>query len=617
MRAQKASTPVKLAALAAGAVLVVLAVVVGGRLAGKRDEGPPATTLVKPPPEDRVVDVKEQVRHREFKEGKLVADIRGDTFFRGPDGRNHLKGAVEITNLGQGGEVLSKLTADEVVYDPATLLFNISGRVRVESGGVILEGGSFEYDKPNGLFGTKAGGGFSSKTMRGHSAGISYDERADEVRLGGGFRVEVATKGGTDRALAISGDSFVYEGRELRGRVQGRAALEGDEFRGAAAAASFVASQDELFLESAVFEGAAKVVLSGKGSSSKGIGEIRADRIAVSFARDPSGLSIETSGGSRLSFRPAADTAETVLAPAARLSFFSDIGYFTWSASGGIRAEITTAGGLSRTLEGEEAIFDGARTLEVSGGPGRAAVADSAEARIEASKILVAPDAESLLAAGGVVCVLKRGEGRRRVAFFSLEEDVAVSSERLEVRPEISSSFFTGNVLVSQGANTLRADEVEISGDAGSMRGKGGVLVTLTEAAAGATASRRIELGGEEMAYRPVDRTLTLTGKSFVRMPEARLEAGTVSAVPGREGEGVESLSAAMGVAVSKGSYVGRSEAAIYQAATERITLTGKPVLTDPEGGSIRGDRLTFDLADDKILVENEGQGRSTTVIKS
>jgi len=617
MRAQKASTPVKLAALAAAAALVVLAVVVWLRLAGKRDIGPGAAKAVKPLPEDRVVDIKEQIRHQEFKEGKLVADTRSDSFHRGSDGLNHLKGAVEITNLGPGGEVLSRLTADEVAYDPAALLFSISGRVRVESGGVILEGGSFEYDKPKGLFGTKAGGDFSSKTMRGHAAEISYDESADEVRLGGGFRVEVATKGGTDRALAISGDSFVYERRDLRGRVEGRAALDGGEFRGTSAAASFVASQDELFLESAVFEGAAKAVLSGKGSSSEGIGEIRAGRMAVFFARDPSGFLIEASGGSSLSFRPAADIAETVLAPAALLSFSSDSGYFTWSASGGIRAEITNAGGLSRTLEGEEAIFDGARTLGVSGGSGRAAVADSAEARIEASKISVASDAEALLAEGGVVCVLKRGEGRRRVGFFSLEEEVAVSSARLEVRPGISSFFFTGNVLVSQGANTLRAHEVELSGDAGRMSGGGGVSIILTEASAGGGAGRRIELGGEEMGYRPVDRTLTLTGKSFVRMPEARLEAGTVLAVLGREGKGVESLSATRGVAVSKGSYVGRSEAAVYQAAIGRITLTGKPVLSDGKGGSVRGGKLTFDLGDDKILVENEGQGRSTTVIKS
>jgi lipopolysaccharide export system protein LptA len=110
---------------------------------------------------------------------------------------------------------------------------------------------------------------------------------------------------------------------------------------------------------------------------------------------------------------------------------------------------------------------------------------------------------------------------------------------------------------------------------------------------------------------------LTLAAKAYVRLPQASLEAGTVSAVLGRESKAVESLTASTGVAVSSGRYVGRSESASYQAATGRITLTGRPVLTDDKGGSARGDKLTFDLSDDKILIENEGQGRATTVVRS
>ena len=119
------------------------------------------------------------------------------------------------------------------------------------------------------------------------------------------------------------------------------------------------------------------------------------------------------------------------------------------------------------------------------------------------------------------------------------------------------------------------------------------------------------------MVYRPDVRALILSSKASVRLPEARLEAATVSAVIGREGDGVESLAASTGVSVSKGRYVGRSDAASYQAATGRITLTGRPVLTDDKGGSARGAKLTFNLPDDKILIENEGQGRATTVVRS
>jgi lipopolysaccharide export system protein LptA len=616
MRAHKVSTPVKLAALAAAAGLVVLTVAVGLRLAGRRDGGPPAAAF-KPPPGDAVVDIKERVRHEEFRDGKLRAASRGDRFFLGPDGRNHLEGAVEVTDYGPAGEVVSRITADKIDYDKGAVLFEISGRVRVEAGGVVLEGGSFEYDKDRGLFRTASGGVFASEGLAGNAPEISYSEGGDEVRLSGGFRVELGGPGTEATKTVLSGKSLSFLRRERRGRTEGGVTFSGGRCRGSAETMGFEVAEGAGRLTSVDLEGAAEVVLGGKEWSGEGSGEVRADRIAVAFSRDPSGLSIEASGRSSLLLRSAADRTETVLAPTALLNFFHDNGLFTWSASGGIRAEIAEAGGHNRTLEGDAAVFDSAKVLGVFGKSGQPAVADSAEARIEAPEIQVASASEEVLATGGVICVFKRGEGSRAVGFFSPREDVIFSSERLELRPKISMSFLTGNVFVRQGTNTLRADEVELAGDAGGMRGGGGVAVTLTEAAEGQGRARTIELGGQDMAYSPGLRTLTLTSKAYVRLPEAGLEAGRVSAVIGREGKGVESLSAAMGVAVSKGRYVGRSEAAIYRAATGRMTLTGKPVLTDAEGGSTRGNKLTFDLADDKILVENEGQGRSTTVIKS
>ncbi len=616
MSAQRASAPVRLARLAAAVLLVALAAVIVVRLAGRR-EGP-APAPVQPPPEGRIVDLKEKVRQQEYKDGRPVVDIRGTSFFRGPDGRNHLAGSVEIVTLGPAGETVSRLSADEVVYDPGLLRFTITGHVRVEAAGVLLEGSSFEYDKAAGLLETTAGGRFSSKAIGGQAPEIAYREGSGEIRLGGGFRVELMTKEGTGRGPAISGDSFVFERRELRGRAEGGAALESAEFKGVSAAASFVASRDESSLESVILEGAAKVVFGGQEPPGKGSGEIRADRIAVAFARDPFGLlSIETSGRSSLLLRSAADRTETVLAPTARIGFDRANGLWTWSASGGVRAEIAEAGGLGRTLEGDTAVFDVAGVLTVNGGPGRPAVADFSDARVEAPSITIGSGAGTLEASGGVLCLFKRGQGRRTVGFFSSGEDVPVTSDRLVLRAGASSALFSGNVLARQATASLRAGELELSGAGGEMRGGGGVAAALTEVAPGEAPARTIEIGGQDMVYRPDVRALILSSKASVRLPQARLEAATVSAVIGREGDAVESLAASTGVSVFKGRYVGRSDAASYQAATGRITLTGRPVLTDDKGGSARGAKLTFDLPDDKILIENEGQGRATTVVRS
>ena len=614
MKAQKASTPARIAALAAAFALVVLTAAVAVRLAGRRQAGPASAAVA--PLTGSPVGLKERVKHDEYLGGALRTSARGDRAFQEPDGRNRLEGSVEVVNYGPAGESLSRLTADRIVFDKDALHFAISGLVRVEAGGAVLEGEAFDYDRVQGTLRTGSGGRFSTSGLAGQAPEMSYSEGADEVRLSGGFRVDMAAGDGTGRALVLSGDSLVYERRRRRGRVDGRAALEGQGFRGVSAAASFNASRDGSTLESAAFEGAARVVVNGNGPAGEGSGEVGADRVDVLFPGDRSGLMMTASGRSRLFLRSGADRTETVLAPTALLEFVRVDGRWTWSASGGVRAEVREGSRIDRTLEGEEIGYDPANGIRVSGGPGRPAVADSAEARVEAPAISVASEG-GLRSSGGVAGVLKRGDGGLKAGFFSSREDVTFSCDRLEIRPGVPAFLLTGNVTARQGGQALRAGEVEIAGDTGRMSGAGGVAVTLTEAAEGQAQARTIELGGQEMAYSPGQMTLTLTSNATVRLPEAGLEAGRVSAVLSREAGNIESLSAAAGVTVSKGRYAGRGEAAFYEAAAGRIALTGSPVLTDAAGGSIRGDKLTFDLADDKILVENEGQGRSTTVIKS
>jgi lipopolysaccharide export system protein LptA len=613
MSAQRASAPVRFARGAAAVALAALAVAIAVRLADR--PGKPSASAVAPPPSAGPVTLQTNIRHEEYKDGRLVAVVSGDTFSVGADGRNRLKGGVDVVNHGPAGQETSRLTADEVAYDKETLVFEIAGRVRIEAGGIVLEGEAFSYDKGKGLFGTAAGGRFSSKTLSGGAPEISYDEAADEVRLGGGFAAELAAAGGADDRLALTGRSFRYARRGRAGRIDERGSIRGADFHAAAGTVSFVASADEAGLDSAVLEDGASVVLGGQGSSAGG--EVRADRIEVTFSREPFGLGIAASGHTVLALRSGADRTETVASPAALVSFGRRDGSLTWSAKGGVRAEIAEIGGPGRTLEGEDAWFDGGDILHVSGTADRPAVADSAEARIEARSIAVAAASGATRAAGGVTGVLKKGDGRRRTGFFARGEDVPVSCGTLETRPDISTVLLTGNVLVSRGSDAVRARELELAGDEGRMSGGGGVSITLAEAGSDGRPGRTIELGGQDMAYRPDTRTITLTTKAAIRLPEARLEAGSISAVVARDGRTLETLEARTAVVVSRGRFSGRAEAASYDAAAGRITLTGKPVLTDDQGGSARGAKLTFDLADDKILIENEGPGRATTIIRS
>jgi lipopolysaccharide export system protein LptA len=613
MSAQKASAPVRIIRFAVAAILLVLAGAVMLHLL--RERGGPRPEEVKPPPAGRVVDLKEKVRHEEYTNGKLRTEVRGANFSLGPDGRNHLKGSIEITDHGPSGEVVSRITADEVVYDTAAVHFAITGRVRVEAGDVALEGESFDYDKDTGLFRTASGGAFSSRRMNGTAVEISYAEGADEVRLAGGFRAELAAAGQDGEKIVLSGDSFLYGRRERRGRVEGRAVLAGGRWRGTARALTFDAAEDEGSFKSVAFDGAADLELAGNAEKNG----IAADWIGLSFAPGGTALSsVQARENTRLSLSLPETSGSIVRASEAVLTIRADGELERWSASGGFRAELDGPAGESRVLEGGSVTFDAStRVLRASGMPGRPAVADSRRARVEAPSLAAGPAAGDLEASGGVKCLLKPGEEGRASGFFSAAKPVFVSATNFVFQNGTKTSSFAGEVQAWQDKEFLLAGELDFFETAGEMRGRGGVAAGMTQAAAGETPERRIEVGGEDMSYSAADRKLSFRKKSYVQMPGARLAAVTIDAVLGREGNGVVTLTALTSAVVSKGRYEGRGDRAFYEAGTDRITLTGKPVLVDKEGGSSRGDKLTFDLGDGKIRIENEGQGRSTTVVKS
>ncbi len=572
MSAQRAPAPVRVAAFVAAAAAVVLAAVLAVRVAGRRE--PPRPPDAPPPPSGAPVDRKERVRHEEFRDGRLAVSVRGDLAFRGADGRERLTGSVEVVRFSPAGEAAARLTADEVAYAKGALRFEFTGRVRIEAGGAALEGEAFLYDEAAGTFGTSSGGRFTADGLAGEARKIVYDERAGEARLGGGFRAGLAAGGGGTMTLA--GDALLYERGSRRGRMTGPASLAAEGFRAEAATVSFLVATDEAGLEAAVLEGCAV-----------------------------------------LSARTGEEDIRTVTAPEVRLDFSPRAGGPAWSASGGVRAETGGRQGPGRVLLGEEARFDAAGVLRVSGPAGGRAAADSAEARVEAPAIEIAAGAGDLAAEGGVGGVIKKGAGNPRSGFFAWDEDVSFSCRTLRMTADGGAIGLSGDVLVRQGSAAVRGGEIELAGGAGQMTGGGGVTITVPEAGPGERSERMVELAGREMAFSPDKRTLILSGGASVGLPGASLEAGSLAAVLAPDGREVATLTAEAGVVVTRGGYTGRARAAFYDAAAGRLVLTGSPVLTDAGGGAARGDKLTFDLADDKIFLENEGTGRTATVIRS
>ncbi len=228
MSAQRASGPARLAAFAAAAVLVVLAAVLAVRLAGRREPARPPVAAGSPSRRpDRRPEGKGPSRR-----------VRGRTARRRDPRRQVLPRpgrAQPPAGLGRGRDLRagagrpfrgSRPTRSST--RPGSSRFSFAGQVRVEAGGIVLEGDHFDYDKTAGTFGTAEEGRFASKTMTGRAKGIVYSESAGEIRLGGGFEAVLAAPGGdggADRPLRRV--AHVPERRSPRphrraGRVLGR-----------------------------------------------------------------------------------------------------------------------------------------------------------------------------------------------------------------------------------------------------------------------------------------------------------------------------------------------------------------------------------------------------------
>jgi lipopolysaccharide export system protein LptA len=618
MPRQKASPAARFAGGAAALTAVLLLAAVIYHLAVRRAASP------RPPAEQAAleagpVDKKEKILHREFVAGRLAAEVRADRYFQDPEGRRHLDGGVEVKDYGPDGFLLSLVAADSIVYSADVSRFEISGRVTVTAEGVVLEGPHFEYDKERGVFETRRGGVFTSGAMSGEASAITYDRGRQEVVLSGGFRVVVEAGERTGEKSVLTGGTLVFLRRAGRGRVTGEARFARGPVEGASETLLFTVAADESSFDSVTFSGNSRLRLTGpSGDLSEGRA-LEADFVAALFPAAGGGIgSLEARGGARLSLRPAAGGQARLTAPMVRLGLDGRGGLLGWSASGGFLLELDGPDGTARALEGERATGDGGMSsVAAEGGAGRAAVLDSPRLRVEAAALLVRDEGRDFDASGGVTCLFRPRPKDPSPGFFESGDPFFAFARTVERRARTEIVRFDGSARLWQGPKRLAAESLEMDEGSGEVRGKGDVTAVLPGPARTGEEPESYEASGREMRFSPGLRELFFRGKAVLRMAGARLAAEDILAVLGEEGRGLEKVTARTDVVVSEGGYEGRGREAVYEKAGDRIILSGRPVLVDKEGRASRGSKLTFDLADDKIRLENEGQERSITVVKS
>lgn len=613
----RTTSPVKFVRLGIALSLAVLLAAVGFRLVSRHPH-PVRPVSENTAPETRTVDRKEGIRHREYKDGKVWDDLQADRFFLGEDGLNHLEGSVEILDHGRAEGRETRISADRVTYDKEMVRFKISGRVKVTAGDLTFTSDSIEYDKTAGLYRTDQGGAFISDRLAGSGRTFIYDEKRNELRLSGGFLFETSAGPPTSGTARITGDSLVYARSERTGRAEGNVHVSSAAGDGASEALRFQLSDDERTFDSMTFEKGAKCVFGGPaGRPGRRAVEAVTVRV-VSFPGSSRVSVVDAEGSCRMSLAAPPEPGGRIEAASLRLSLDREGGLEGWTASGDVRMSLEGKPGDERDLQGERASYSGKPgLLTVQAGEGGTARLESAGARIEAPEISLETGPGNAVASGGVRCLLKPRPGAAPVGFFSKDASLFVTCRTLKSFGDERRLRFEGQVRLWQDNGAIQAHELDVLESSGEVRARGDVTADFPFRSRSPSEESRVEIGGGEMAYSPADRIATFRGGSLVRTQDFQLAAGTV-AVRLMEGKKeVQSLIAGGSVVVSHGLYEGRGGEAVYDPGAGTVVLTGSPVLFEKGKGASRGDKLTFRLGDDKILIENKGQGRSITVVKS
>jgi len=611
----RANATVKFARLGIVVLLTVLVAAVVFRLAFHQ------TRSARPAPDQTTpaagtIDRKEGIRHREYKDGRIWDDLRADSFFLGEDGLNHLEGSVEIVDYGRAEGRETKIFADAVAYDKGMVHFKLSGRVRIVSEDLTFETGSADYDKTTALYSAGQGGTFTSDRLTGSARTFVYDEKANEVRLSGGF--QLGTRGGpsSEGKARLTGDSLVYDRSGKTGRIEGRARVSSAESEGSAETARFELTADEKFLQSVIFEKGAECSLAGEG---KGRRVIRAETIRLVSFPDSSRIStVEARGACRMSLVGPPGPDGRIEAESLRLVFGPEGEAGDWTVSGGVRMNLEGKPGENRDIEGEAADYSGkAGLLSVRADKTRRARLESAESRIEAPSINLETGPGNVAASDGVECLMKPRPDGKAVGFFSKDEALFAVCRSLASFGEERKLRFEGKVRLWQGTGAVEAGELEVFEATGEVRGRGRVAAGFPFRSKDAPDERRIEISGDEMTFSQADRTASFRQACRVQTPDVVLQADRVDVHLFEGKKDVQSLDAGGSVVLTYGSYEGRGGEARYDPAPGTVVLTGNPVLVEKGKGASGGDKLTFRLGDGNILIENKGEGRSITVVKS
>lgn len=217
------------------------------------------------------------------------------------------------------------------------------------------------------------------------------------------------------------------------------------------------------------------------------------------------------------------------------------------------------------------------------------------------------------------VLTRKGGEGGGGLLTGS-GQPVLVTARFLDYNGTTRVGVYREDALLRAGKDEVRAAEIRLAEKDGVRRleASGGVVSLLHPRREGAAAATPpVDGRAREMVYDEARRQLVYQGEVAIKQGVVSIRGPQATIELTADGGDVRTMQAGEPVEVEQGERKARGVRATYDPRAGTMALVGEPVtLVDPRQ-HVQGRAVTFNLTDDRVVVDGQEQARTQTVIRS
>ncbi len=615
--------------LSLGLLLAVMLIIVSNFISRSRRQL--RIPEVSSPLEGQKIDKKEEVEFREIRRNEEYTRMTADQHYIGEDNLYHLEGNVELSFYKRSeGDIVLK--GNEIIHNRERTYFWLKGGAIVEFKDLVIKSPAMEFDVRENMFSGDQGIQFFSGSISGAARKFFYDLNKKKAQLIGKVHLEIQPSLEDSLPVKVDTEFLEYFVKRGKGSAEKTVELVHGKSHVSAGLMRFELAANRDQIKSLFLKERVKITLIEELEEDETLSnqttfslygdrcEIEADEISLKgFVGMPQIDNMEARGNS--TFRFFSENGNSTQIEGKKI-------FFNLSHNGRLKklsvledARITEKDkkkGSVRYIEGQTLLIDeGKNILKVDGTETTKARIRSPSSEISSRQInifLKNDDIETEMETE--VIIYPEEDSPTGLGFFSGESPVFITADNLRYFDDRQRFIFSGGVKLWQLKEMFLAQNLSMDIETGAVQAKGSIRSSLPYKPKNEDEEERIRIESTRMAFDPEKKIITYTGGVILKVKDISLKSRFLTITLEKESGEILDMTAKQQVVVLQNIYEGRGEEARFDVKEEVITMVGNPVLIDKERGKTEGGKLTFSIADDRIVIENKDRERSITVIK-